>query len=104
MAVITHNVLSALKRLALPAELLAARPKRLGFLYFHAVGGIIHHARETILGLAVSASPLADQFAAAYRLLPLPEWRFLLIDSKDTFRRRNGRRASGSPLPASLTD
>jgi len=72
MAVITHNVLAALKRLALPAELLAARPKRLRFLYFHAAGRLIHHARKTILRLAVSASRLADQLAA-YTLLPLPE-------------------------------
>jgi len=71
MAVITHNVLTALKRLALPAELLAARPKRLRFLYFHAAGRLIHHARQTILRLAVSASRLADQLAA-YPLLPLP--------------------------------
>ncbi len=31
LVVITHNVLTALKRLALPAELLRARPKQLGF-------------------------------------------------------------------------
>src|SRR3990172_13422247 len=31
LSVITHNVLTALKRLALPAEYLSARPKRLRF-------------------------------------------------------------------------
>lgn len=71
MAVITHNVLTALKRLALPAEVLTARPKRLRFLYFHAAGRLIHHARQAILRLAVSASRLAEQLAA-YPLLPLP--------------------------------
>ena len=34
LAVIAHNVLTALKRLALPAEMLTARPKRLRFLVF----------------------------------------------------------------------
>lgn len=44
-----HDVLTALKRLALPAELLHARPKRLRFLIFHTPGKLIHHARQTIL-------------------------------------------------------
>jgi hypothetical protein len=35
LAVISYNVLTALKRLALPADLLSARPKRLRFLIFH---------------------------------------------------------------------
>jgi hypothetical protein len=34
LAVLTYNTLTALKRLALPAELLQARPKRLRFLFF----------------------------------------------------------------------
>jgi len=39
MAAIAHNVMTALKRLALPAELLTARPKRLRFLIFNTPGG-----------------------------------------------------------------
>jgi len=35
LAVITHNVLTALKRLALPAEYLSARPKRLRFVFLN---------------------------------------------------------------------
>jgi hypothetical protein len=35
LAVIAHNVMTALKRLALPADLLTARPKRLRFLIFN---------------------------------------------------------------------
>jgi hypothetical protein len=50
--VITHNVLTALKRIALPAELLGARPKRLRFLIFNTAGRLVHHARETVLRLA----------------------------------------------------
>ena len=46
LAVISHNVLTALKRLALPAELLRARPKRLRFLLFNTPGRLVHHARR----------------------------------------------------------
>jgi len=48
LAILTHNVLTALKRLALPAELLAARPKRLRFLIFNTPGRVIHHARRVL--------------------------------------------------------
>jgi hypothetical protein len=70
LAVITHNVLQALKRLALPAELLTARPKRLRFLLFHMPGRLVHHARSLILRVAA-----VGQWTAAYgqglRLLPV---------------------------------
>ena len=52
LAVISHNVLTAMKRLALPAELLTARPKRLRFLLFHMPGRLVHHARSMLLRLA----------------------------------------------------
>jgi DDE family transposase len=52
LVVITHNVLTALKRLALPAELLRARPKQLRFLIFNTAGRLVQHARETVLRLA----------------------------------------------------
>jgi hypothetical protein len=48
MAVLTYNVMTALKRLALPPELLTARPKRLRFLIFNTAGRVIHHARALI--------------------------------------------------------
>jgi hypothetical protein len=48
LAVISHNVLTALKRIALPPELLSARPKRLRFLIFNTVGRIVQHARQTL--------------------------------------------------------
>jgi hypothetical protein len=70
LAVIAHNVLTALKRLALPAELVTARPKRLRFLIFNTPGRLVHHARQLILRLAALA-----KWTAAYReglqLLPL---------------------------------
>jgi DDE family transposase len=52
LAVITHNVLSALKRIALPPELLNARPKRMRFLIFNTVGRIVQHAHRTICRVA----------------------------------------------------
>ena len=54
LAVIAHNVLQALKRLALPAELLTARPKRLRFLLFNMPGRLVHHARRLILRVAAA--------------------------------------------------
>ncbi|MEX5215663.1 MAG: IS1380 family transposase [Nitrospiraceae bacterium] len=49
--VLTDNLLSALKRVALPGDLSDARPKRLRFLVFNTVGKVIHHARRTLLRL-----------------------------------------------------
>lgn len=71
LAVLTHNVLTALKRLALPAELLAARPKRLRFLIFQTAGRMVHHARRVLLRLKVAAERLRE-WLAALLLLPLP--------------------------------
>ena len=70
LAVIAHNVLTALKRLALPAELLTARPKRLRFLIFNTPGRLVHHARRLVLRLATTAARLAE-WLEAMRLLPL---------------------------------
>lgn len=58
LAVLTHNLLTALKRLALPPELLTARPKRLRFLILQTAGRLVHHARRTRLRLA----PRAERF------------------------------------------
>lgn len=60
MAVITHNVLTALKRIGLPAEYLNARPKRLRFLFFHIPGRLIHHARGVWLRLTTTIERLAE--------------------------------------------
>ena len=69
--VLTHNVLTALKRLALPPELLAARPKRLRFLIFHTPGRIVHHARRVLLRLAATRERIAE-WIEALSLLPVP--------------------------------
>ncbi|MGH8857372.1 MAG: IS1380 family transposase [Polaromonas sp.] len=70
LAVIAHNVLTALKRLALPAELLTARPKRLRFLFLHTAGRLVHHARQLVLRLAVPAERIAAWIEAC-RWLPV---------------------------------
>ena len=71
LAVISHNVLTALKRLALPPELLTARPKRLRFLIFNTPGRLVHHARRWRLRLAAVAEWIAV-YREGRRLLPLP--------------------------------
>ena len=70
LAVIAHNVLTALKRIALPAELLRARPKRLRFLIINTAGRIVQHARKTLLRLAAQADCIA-LWKEAMRLLPV---------------------------------
>jgi hypothetical protein len=71
LAVLTYNVLTALKRLALPPELLAARPKRLRFLIFHTPGKLVHHARRTLRRPARSWNRFPNWQRALY-LLPMP--------------------------------
>lgn len=60
LTVISHNVLTALKRLALPADLLRARPKRLRFLIFNTAGRLVHHARQVVLRMAASLTQIAS--------------------------------------------
>ena len=59
LVVIAHNVLTALKWIALPAELLTARPKRLRFLIFNTPGRLVRHARRLLLRLAALAEGIA---------------------------------------------
>ena len=71
LAVITHNVLTALKRLALPAEYLSARPKRLRFVFLNLAGRVVHHARTMELRLAALLQRIADM-VHALEVLPVP--------------------------------
>ncbi len=71
LAVLSHNVLTALKRLALPAEWLTARPKRLRFLVFNTPGRLVQHARRVVLRVAATVDRIAEWLEAA-RLLPVP--------------------------------
>ena len=70
LAVIAQNVLTALKRIALPAELLRARPKRLRFLIINTAGRIVQHARKMRLRLAALEERIA-LWKEALRLLPI---------------------------------
>ncbi|MGC9200095.1 MAG: hypothetical protein ACP5E5_14350 [Acidobacteriaceae bacterium] len=64
------NVLTALKRIALPAELLRVRPKRLRFLMINTAGRIVQHARKTVLRPAALVDRIA-LWREAMRLLPI---------------------------------
>lgn len=71
LAVITHNVLTGLKRVALKPDYLRARPKRLRFQIFCSPGKLIHHARSVIAKVRRKAAELAE-WAEAWALLPSP--------------------------------
>jgi hypothetical protein len=71
LAVLTHNIFTALKRLALPAELLTARPKRLRFLILNTPGKLIHHARQTLLRLAQTPNRFTA-WRRAFGVLSIP--------------------------------
>ena len=70
LAAIAHNVLTALKHIALPAELLRARPKRLRFLIINTAGRLVQHARKMRLRLAALEERIA-LWKEAMRLLPV---------------------------------
>jgi len=71
LSVLTYNLLTALKRLVLPPELIKARPKRLRFLIFNTPGKLVHHARRTVLRLLRSWNRFGN-WHRALQLLPLP--------------------------------
>lgn len=71
LAVITHNVLTALKRIALPEPWLRFRPKRLRFQIFCSPGKLVHHARQIRLRVSRVQQQLRE-WLEAWKLLPLP--------------------------------
>ena len=68
LAYLSHNVLVALKRIALPPELLAARPKKLRFEIFVQAGRLVHHARQLLLRLAATVGRITI-YRDAWRLI-----------------------------------
>lgn len=70
LSALTYNVLTAMKRLALPPELLRARPKRLRFLVFAQPGKFVRHARQLTLRL-MRAWRRFSNWAWAFEQLPL---------------------------------
>jgi len=68
LSLLTYNVLSALKSLALPSALSAARPKRLRFALFTLAGRLVTHAGQLVLRVSAAAEALAGLIAARTRL------------------------------------
>jgi hypothetical protein len=68
LSLLTYNVLSALKSLALPPTLSTARPKRLRFTLFTLAGRLITHAGQLVLRVGAAAEHLAGLIAARARL------------------------------------
>lgn len=68
-AVLAHNVLTGMKRIALKAELLRARPKRLRYQIFCSPGKLVHHARQVLLKIG-RLSEQVREWAQGLRLLP----------------------------------
>lgn len=60
LALITHNVLTALKRIGLPEPWLRARPKRLRFRIFCSPAKLVHHARQLLLRVHRLKDQLAE--------------------------------------------
>ncbi len=63
-----YNLLSILRKTALPEELQNARPKRLRFRLFNVVGRVVRHAGETLLRVHRSVRDLLDR--ARLRVVP----------------------------------
>ena len=70
LSLITHNVLTALKRIGLPEPWLKARPKRLRFQMFCSPGRLVRHARRLLLRVHRLKAQLAE-WNQVWRLLPV---------------------------------
>jgi hypothetical protein len=68
LSLLTYNVLSAMKWLALPPSMETARPKRMRFSLFSIAGRIISHAGKLVLRIGREAEALAALIAARTRL------------------------------------
>jgi len=68
LVVLTHNLLTVLKRVALPDAAQALRPRRLRFLLFSMAGRLVHHGRRLILRLAADHPGTALLVNARQRL------------------------------------
>jgi hypothetical protein len=70
-ALLTYNVLSALKLFALPPSMETARPKRLRFALFTLAARITSHAGAIVMKIGRHANELADFVASRLRLAQL---------------------------------
>jgi len=71
LSMLSYNVLSALKSLALPSCFGSARPKRLRFMVFNVAGRIVSHAARLTVRVGEKAEKIADLIAARIRLAKL---------------------------------
>lgn len=70
LALLTHNVLTALKRIGLPEPWLRARPKRLRFQIFCSPGRLVRHARTLLLRVHRLQQQLSE-WLDVWRLMPV---------------------------------
>lgn len=68
LSLLTYNVLSAMKRMALPPTMEAARPKRMRLSLFSIAGRIVSHAGKLVLRIGREAEALAALIAARARI------------------------------------
>ena len=68
LSLLTYNVLSAMKWLALPPSMEAARPKRMRLSLFAIAGRLVSHAGKLVLRIGRAADALAGIIAARLRL------------------------------------
>jgi hypothetical protein len=71
LSLLTYNVLSAMKRLALPKHLADARPKRLRFLLLTIAASFVSHSNRLIARVGAEAERIADFIGVRARLLQL---------------------------------
>lgn len=71
LSLLTYNVLSAMKSLALPAAMSSARPKRLRFLLLAVAGRIVSHAGRLVLRIGEQAERIAGLIQARAKLARL---------------------------------
>jgi len=70
MAVLSYNVMTALKRIGLPEPWLRARPKRLRFRIFCSPAKLVRHARQILVRVRRWKDELGE-WIEAWRLLPI---------------------------------
>jgi Transposase DDE domain group 1 len=68
LALITYNVLSAMKSLVLPPSMSSARPKRLRFLVLNVAARVSTHAGRLLLRIGQAAEDVAKLIGARLRL------------------------------------
>jgi hypothetical protein len=75
LSLLTYNVLSAMKWLALPPSMEAARPKRMRLSLFSIAGRIVSHAGKLVLRIGRQAEALASLIAARIRIAQIGQSR-----------------------------